>query len=82
MPVAGAAATPSTPASEISLSTRVSGTPKSKSSTLTVVTWTSLAGAVVAGVVAGTFLIIRNSEYNDFQKYNAFTCHVPHRPFK
>jgi hypothetical protein len=70
MPVAGAAATPSTPASEISLSTRVSGTPKSKSSTLTVVTWTSLAGAVVAGVVAGTLLIIRNSEYNDFQKYN------------
>jgi flagellar basal body-associated protein FliL len=55
----------------MSLSARASGTPKSKSSTLTVVTWTSLAGAVVAGVVAGTFLIVRNSEYNDFQKYNA-----------
>jgi hypothetical protein len=71
MPVAGTAATPSTPESEMSLSARASGTPKSKSSTLTVVTWTSLAGAVVAGVVAGTFLIVRNSEYNDFQKYNA-----------
>ncbi len=70
MPVAGTAATPSTPESEMSLSARASGTPKSKSSTLTVVTWTSLAGAVVAGVVAGTFLIVRNSEYNDFQKYN------------
>ena len=52
MPAAAAAATSSSLASEISLSTRVSGTPKSKSSTLTVVTWTSLAGAVVAGVVA------------------------------
>jgi flagellar basal body-associated protein FliL len=70
MPVAGTAATPSTPESEMSLSARASATPKSKSSTLTVVTWTSLAGAVVAGVVAGTFLIVRNSEYNDFQKYN------------
>jgi tetratricopeptide (TPR) repeat protein len=44
MPVAGTAATPSTPESEMSLSARASGTPKSKSSTLTVVTWTSLAG--------------------------------------
>jgi hypothetical protein len=70
MPVAATATTPVTPESEMSLSARASGTPKSKSSTLTVVTWTSLAGAVVAGVVAGTFLIVRNSEYNDFQKYN------------
>ena len=68
-PVA-ATATPSTPESEISLSARESGTPKSKSSALTVATWTSLAGAVVAGAVAGTFLIIRSSEYSDFQKYN------------
>ena len=70
MPVAGAAATPSTPEYEMSLSARASGTPKPKSSTLTVVTWTSLTGAVVAGVVAGAFLIIRSSEYSDFQKYN------------
>ena len=54
----------------MSLSARASGTPKSKASTLTVVTWTSLTGAVVAGVVAGTFLIVRSGEYNDFQKYN------------
>ncbi|MGB8297302.1 MAG: PEGA domain-containing protein [Polyangia bacterium] len=66
MPVAGTAATPSTPESEMSLSARASATPKSKSSTLTVVTWTSLAGAVVAGVVAGTFWLIARSQYQDF----------------
>jgi hypothetical protein len=70
MPVAAAAAAPSSPESEMSLSARSSGTPKSQSSALTVATWTSLTGAVVAGVVAGTFLIIRSSEYSDFQKYN------------
>ena len=69
-PVAGAVAMPATPESEMSLSARASGTPKSKSIALTVVTWTSLTGAVVAGVVAGTFLIIRSSEYSDLQKYN------------
>ena len=49
------AATPATPESEMSLSASASGTPKPKSSALTVVKWTSLAGAVAAGVVAGTF---------------------------
>ena len=62
MPVAAAAATPATPASEIALSARASGTPKSKSSALTVATWTSLAGAVVAGAVAGTFWLISRSQ--------------------
>jgi len=70
MPATTAAAMPATPESELSLSTRASGTPKSKSSALTAATWTSLTGAVVAGVVAGTFLIVRSSEYSDFQKYN------------
>jgi flagellar basal body-associated protein FliL len=69
-PVAAGAAAPSIPAPEISLSARESGTPKSKSSALTVATWTSLTGAVVAGAVAGTFLIVRSSEYSDFQKNN------------
>jgi PEGA domain len=69
-PVTAAAATPSASESEMSLSTRAGGTPKPKSSALTVVTWTSLTGAVVAGVVAGTFLIVRSGEYSDFQKYN------------
>ena len=70
MPAAAVAAAPSIPAPEISLSARESGTPKSKSSGLTVATWASLIGAVVAGAVAGTFLIVRSSEYSDFQKYN------------
>jgi len=70
MPVAAAAATSSTPETEASVSARASGTPKTKSSALTVASWTSLTAAVVAGVVAGTFLIIRSSEYSDFQKYN------------
>ena len=71
MPATAAAATPVASASEITLSARARGTPKSKSSALTVATWTSLAGAVVASVVAGTFLIVRSSEYSDFQKYNS-----------
>jgi hypothetical protein len=71
MPVAAAAAAPSGPESEMSLSTRASGTPRSQSSALTVATWTSLTGAVVAGVVAGTFWIISSSQYHDFEKANS-----------
>jgi flagellar basal body-associated protein FliL len=66
-PVAAAAATPSSLASDISLSARESGVPKSKSSALTVVTWTSLAGAVIAGAVAGSFWYISSSRYHDFE---------------
>ena len=71
MPVATAAAAPVAPASEMSLSTTVGGPAKPKSSALTVATWTSLAGAVVAGVVAGTFWIISSSRYHDFEKANS-----------
>jgi hypothetical protein len=66
MPAAAVAAAPSIPAPEISLSARESGTPKSKSSGLTVATWASLTGAVVAGAVAGTFWLIARSQYQDF----------------
>jgi PEGA domain len=66
MPVAGTAATPSTPASEMSLSARASGPPKAQPSASTAVKWTSLAGAVAAGVVAGTFWLIARSQYQDF----------------
>ncbi len=70
-PVAAAAATPSSPEPEMSLPARASGTPRSQSSALTVATWTSLAGAVVAGVVAGTFWIISSSRYHDFETANS-----------
>jgi tetratricopeptide (TPR) repeat protein len=52
-------------ASEISLSTSEPAKPKSRA--LRVVTWTALAGAVAAGAVAGTFLIIANGQYGDFK---------------
>jgi hypothetical protein len=58
-----------TSASEISLSTNEPAKPKSRA--LRVVTWTALAGAVAAGAVAGTFLIIRSGQKNDFDKYNS-----------
>lgn len=70
-PVAAAAATPSSPEPEMSLPARASGTPRSQSSALTVATWTSLAGAVVAGVVAGTFWIISSSRHHDFETANS-----------
>jgi PEGA domain. len=67
---AGAAAgmAPASAASEISLSTTESGTPKPKSRVLRVVTWTSLAGAVAAGAVAGTFWLISRSQNDTFVK--------------
>jgi hypothetical protein len=70
---AGAAAgmAPASAASEVLLSTTESGTPKPKSRVLRVVTWTSLAGAVAAGAVAGTFWIIGNGQKNDFDNYNS-----------
>jgi hypothetical protein len=68
--VVAAATAPAAPASDISLSARASEAPKSQANALRVVTWSSLTGAVVAGAVAGTFLLIRSSEYSDFQKYN------------
>jgi drug/metabolite transporter (DMT)-like permease len=36
-----------------------------------VVTWSALGGAVAAGIVAGVFLVVRNSQKNDFEKYNS-----------
>jgi hypothetical protein len=59
------AASGATPAYEISLSTSEPAKPKSRA--LRVVTWTSLAGAVAAGAVAGTFWIISNNQYGDFK---------------
>ncbi|HJX66727.1 MAG TPA: PEGA domain-containing protein [Polyangia bacterium] len=59
------AASGATPASEISLSTSEPAKPKSRA--LRVVTWASLAGAVAAGIVAGTFWIISTSQYGDFK---------------
>ena len=69
LPAAAAVAPPVTPESGMSLSAN-SGAPKPKSRALSIAVWTSLAGAVAAGAVAGTFLIIRDSEYSNFQKYN------------
>jgi hypothetical protein len=63
------AASGATSASEISLSTNEPAKPKSRA--LRVVTWTALAGAVAAGAIAGTFLIIRSGQKNDFDKYNS-----------
>ena len=51
--------------SEISVSTSAPSKPKSR--TLTVVTWSSLGGAVAAGAVAGTFWLISRNQYQDFQ---------------
>jgi flagellar basal body-associated protein FliL len=59
------AAPGATSASEISLSTNEPAKPRSRA--LRVVTWTTLAGAVAAGAVAGTFLIIANGQYGDFK---------------
>jgi hypothetical protein len=58
------------PVSGTSPSTTESGPAQPRSRVLRIVTWASAAGAVAAGVVAGTFLIIRNGQANDFQKYN------------
>ena len=53
--------------SEISVSATGGGTPKPKSRTLTVVTWTALGGAIAAGAVAGTFWLVSRSQYHDFE---------------
>jgi hypothetical protein len=53
---------------EISLVTTETSPPKSR--TLRIVTWSSLAAAVAAGAVASVYLVILNSQHNDFQKYN------------
>ena len=44
--------------------------PKPRSRVLRAVTWTSALGAVAAGAVAGTFLLVLNGQHSDFQKYN------------
>ncbi len=62
------AASGAAPASEISLAAGEPAKPRSRA--LRVVTWTALAGAVAAGAVAGTFLIIRSGQKSDFDKYN------------
>ena len=64
------AASGATPASEISLSTGEQPA-RPRSSALRVVTWTSLAGAAAAGIVAGTFWIISNNQYGDFKTASA-----------
>jgi hypothetical protein len=61
---------PASAGPEISVSATGAGTPKSKSRALTVVTWSALGGAVAAGLVAGVFLIVRNGQKNDFEKYD------------
>jgi tetratricopeptide (TPR) repeat protein len=50
------------------LATTEPSTPKSR--TLKIVTWSSLAGAVAAAAVAGTYLVILSGQHNDFQNYN------------
>jgi hypothetical protein len=59
---------PAAPAPGTSLAE--SGPAKPRSRVLRIVTWASAAGAVAAGALAGTFLIIRNGQASDFQKYN------------
>jgi hypothetical protein len=44
--------------------------PKTGSRTLRVVAWSALGAAVAAGIVAGTFRLIADGHYSDFQKYN------------
>jgi len=67
-PVAAGAAV--TPTAGLSVSTTEAVAPKRRSRTMRVVTWASLGGAVAAGAVAGTFLIIRKGQSNDFDTYN------------
>ena len=66
--VQSSAASGAAPPSEISLAAGEPAKPRSRA--LRVVTWTALAGAVAAGAVAGTFLIIRSGQKSDFDKYN------------
>jgi hypothetical protein len=66
-PLAPVATAVATPAADISVSARATATPKSQSNALKVVTWTSLAGAIAAGAVAGTFWLISRSRDSDFE---------------
>ena len=59
---------PPRPVPEVSLATTESS--KSKSRVLKVVTWSSAAGAVAAGAVIATYLVILSGQFSDFQKYN------------
>lgn len=43
---------------------------KPRSRALTIVTWSTLAGAVAAGATAGTFWLIARGHYSDYEKYN------------
>jgi hypothetical protein len=44
--------------------------PKTGSRALRVVAWSALGAAVAAGIVAGSFRVIADGHYSDFQKYN------------
>jgi hypothetical protein len=44
--------------------------PKTGSRALRVVAWSALGAAVAVGIVAGSFRVIADGHYSDFQKYN------------
>jgi len=67
-PIVAPGPPPPLPAPAILLATTEPSTPKSR--TLKFVTWSSLAGAVAAAAVTGTYLVILTGQHSDFQKYN------------
>jgi len=54
----------------LDVSSSVEQEPTRRSRTLRIVTWSALAGALAAGVGAGTFWVLASKHNSDFQKYN------------